>query len=184
MKKTIKKFLIRIGLRHPAKGIKISGERKVEILLSYRSPEITTLVETGTQFGTMIEACKNHFKEIYSVELDDNLYTTAVQRFQGEKNIHLYHGDSAQEMPNILSHISSPALFWLDAHGGGQINFGNSPIEAELNAIFNHTTKGHIILIDDARHFTHKDIRSIKRIAYTNNYRCVIDEGLFRITPI
>lgn len=183
MKKLIKKILVSIGLRHPAKGIKISPERKSQVVLSYKSPEMTVLVETGTEFGNMIEAAKKHFTEIYSVELDKNLYLDACKRFYGQEQIHLYNGDSAQEIRKILNHIVAPALFWLDAHGTDQITFTNSPIEGELRAIFAHAVKGHVILIDDARHFTREDIRKIEDMARANKYHCLIDEGLFRLAP-
>jgi len=180
---TCKKLLVSVGLRHPAKGIKISGKRKAEILLAYKTNDMTVFVETGTEFGTMIERLKEHFNEIHSIELDDTLYKDAVKRFQGERQIHLYHGDSATEIRKILPPLTSPALFWLDAHGGGDITFQNSPIEGELRAIFAHPVQGHIILIDDARHFNRSDIRKIAHIARANTYHCVIKEGLFILTP-
>lgn len=183
MKQLLKKFLVDVGLRHPAKRIKVSPERKAQVLLSYKSPNTDILVETGTEFGTMIDAVKTHFKEIHSVELNDDLFNRACKKFDGQKNIHLYHGDSAQEISKILQAITTPALFWLDAHGGDQITFENSPIQMELSAILHHPIQSHVILIDDARHFSRGDIKKIERMARVGGYRCVIDEGLFRLTP-
>jgi len=184
IKKLAKKALVSLGLRHPAKGIKVTQARKAEVLLAYKTPTMDTLVETGTYQGGMIEMLKKHFRELYSVEFDKNLYDAAVRRFQGENNVHLYYGDSAQEIHKILKQVTGPALVWLDAHAAGPINFKNSPIEAELCAVFKHPVKDPIILIDDARHFSRSDIRKIKKIANVNKYHCVIDEGLFRLTPM
>lgn len=183
MKKIIKKILNIFGLYNPAKGIKISQDRKAEILLSCKTPATEIFIETGTHEGDMIEVFKKYFKELHTVELNEDLYSAAVSRFRGENNIYLYRGDSAQEIYKILKNIKTPALIWLDAHASGAINFKNSPIESELRAIFGHPVKGHIILIDDARHFNIRDIRKIKTLAYANKYSCLIEEGLFRLTP-
>jgi len=163
MKRIIKNILISLSLYNPAKGVKISQERKAEALLSYKEPTTNIFIETGTFQGDMIEMLKKHFKDIYSVELDKNLYDAAMSRFNGEDNIHLYCGDSAEEIDGILKQITSKALIWLDAHADGDINFKNSPIEVELRTIFNHSIKDHVILIDDARHFNMSDIRKIKK---------------------
>jgi len=184
MKRIIKNILILLGLYNPAKGVKINQECKAEVLLSYKELAMNTFIETGTFRGDMIEALKKYFKNIYSIELDKNLYDAAICRFNGENNVHLYCGDSAKEINNILKQITSTALIWLDAYTDGDINFKNSPIEAELRAIFNHLVKGHVVLIDDARHFNMSDIRKIKKMAKDNNYSFLIDEGLFRLTPV
>lgn len=182
IKKTTKKVLVFVGLRHPAKGIKMVKERKAEVLLMYKTPVMDTFIETGTNKGEMIDILRNDFKVFHSIELNKVRYNGAIQKFKDEKNIHIYHGDSGKELPKILKKVSTPALIWLDAHDLGSISFKNSPIELELQAIFNHSVKGFAIIIDDARHFSMEDIRKIKGIANLNNYNCTILEGLFRLT--
>lgn len=181
MKTLIKKTLALIGLYHPSFGVKISQGRKAEILLSYKAGK-ANFIETGTHQGGMIEAMKQHFENIYSVELDDKLYDEAAEKFKGEKNVHLYQGDSAVKIREILECVTTPSLFWLDAHGSGEITFTNSPIESELRMILASRQK-HTIVIDDARHFNHNDIGKIKKMARQNNYRCVINDGLFHLLP-
>ena len=183
IKNIIKKAMVFVGLRHPAKGVKVSQARKAEILLDYKTPAMNVLIETGTHQGGMITALKKHFKEVYSIELDREIYEAAISKFSNEENVHLRYGDSAKEIHKILVNIAEPALIWLDTHASGLIDFNNSPIEFELRAIFNHPVKNFIILVDDARLFSVSDIRKIKRMAGANNYRCVIDEGIFKITP-
>lgn len=182
MKNVIKKLLIFIVFRNPAKGIKIKEDRKVEILLSYRN-EINIFVETGTNLGYTTNAMKNSFEEIYSIELDIEKFNQVVARFVDEKKIHLYHGDSGEKIYEVMTEIKGPALIWLDAHDSS-FDLDNSPVREELDAVFSHSEKGHVVIIDDARHFTMKDIREINKIARHYRYHCVIDEGIIRLTPI
>ena len=108
---------------------------------------LPVLIETGTQYGQMVNAMKNRFREIYSIELDDTNYAMAVKNFARQKHIHLLHGDSAVELPKLLKSISEPCIFWLDGHSD------ETPIMDELRAVFSHGPYKHVILIDDARCF-------------------------------
>lgn len=115
-----------------------------------------TLVETGTYLGDMVQAQKNRFKQVISIELDTALYQRAVLRFKHDKNIILLQGDSGQKMPEILSLINEPAIFWLDGHYSSGITAKGDkecPIFEELNAIFDNDKRNHVLLIDDARCF-------------------------------
>ncbi|MHA1768078.1 MAG: rRNA adenine N-6-methyltransferase family protein, partial [Promethearchaeota archaeon] len=114
------------------------------------------LIETGTGKGNMIQAVLKYFKKIYSIELSSELYNQARKRFLKYDHVKLYHGDSANILPEILSSITKPALFWLDAHySGGNTARGNidTPIIKELEAIFRASKYEHVILIDDANFF-------------------------------
>ncbi|MFX1338887.1 MAG: FkbM family methyltransferase, partial [Promethearchaeota archaeon] len=125
------------------------------------------LIETGTAEGEMINATKNIFKKIYSIELDELLYEYTKKRFSKDNHISLYQGDSTKVLPTILSIIKKPCLFWLDAHYSGGITAkGNleTPIISELNSILD-TKLNHVILIDDARLFIGKnDYPTIKEV--------------------
>ena len=116
----------------------------------------TILIETGTYMGDMIEAQKNNFKTLYSIELSVKLHKKAQRRFRHNKNIHIVQGDSGEVLPIILKDINDPAIFWLDGHySAGVTAKGDKdcPIFEELNAIFNSKDLNHILLIDDARQF-------------------------------
>jgi hypothetical protein len=57
---------------------------------------------------------------------------------------------------DVLRDLREPALFWLDGHySGGFTGMGakETPIVEEVEAIFAHEQKGHVLLIDDARCF-------------------------------
>jgi hypothetical protein len=116
------------------------------------------LVETGTFHGAMVYAQLNSFDSIYSIELSEFLYKKAVKRFKHSKKVHLYNGDSGEMLGRIVESLTEPAIFWLDGHySGGVTAKGKTecPIMAELTAIVNRK-QPHILLIDDARHFTGK----------------------------
>ena len=115
------------------------------------------LIETGTAFGNMVEAQKNRFKKIYSIELGVNLFEKAKKRFKNDSNVTIVQGDSGKVLPKILSEINEPAIFWLDGHySAGVTAKGDTecPIYEELESIFNSKKFNHVLLIDDARLFT------------------------------
>lgn len=181
----VKKLLASAGLMHPALGIKIGPEEKTAILLAHKTPALNVFVETGTEHGGMIERLQPHFQKIYSVELDENLYQKARERFRDKNMVHLLRGDSAVEIKKVLAELHEPALFWLDAHGSGEITGSNSPILKEVKAIFNHPLRGkHVIVIDDARHFDTATISALKSLAKKNGYRFAIKDGIFRLRPL
>lgn len=116
----------------------------------------TILIETGTYLGDMVEAQKNTFKQIISIELGIDLYKKAQKRFRNYKHINIVQGDSGKVLGNILKKINEPAIFWLDGHYSADITAKGEkdcPIFEELGAVFSSTPLNHILLIDDARLF-------------------------------
>lgn len=182
IKTLIKRALAALGLYHPSLGVKIHSPEKAAMLLAHKTPAISTFVETGTLYGDMIERLASHFKQVYSIELDPELHARAEARFKEKENIQVIQGDSAEKMAEVLERLHEPALFWLDAHAPGAITlFGPdaAPTGKELEAILAHPTKGHVILIDDARHFDLRSIARVKELARAGGYRFTIKEGLF-----
>jgi hypothetical protein len=117
----------------------------------------STVVETGTFKGDMVDALAPIARRIVSIELDDQLYAAARRRFAGQRHIELVHGDSAALLPRILGDLDRPAFFWLDGHytGAGSARTEiDSPILAEIEALLVHPVPGHVVLIDDAREFS------------------------------
>jgi hypothetical protein len=115
------------------------------------------LVETGTYLGDTIEAVKDLFDRVYSIELDATIHRNARKRFAKDRKVTLLHGDSGEVLPGLLTQIDQPCLFWLDGHFSGDFTAKGSldtPIMAELRYIGEHPLKEkHVILIDDARCF-------------------------------
>lgn len=156
-KETVDQYLeyLKMGTHLPAPHvIKQNNIRKYQELYQF-----ATLVETGTYLGDMLEAQKHQFNRLISIELGEDLYKKAVQRFVNDPHIELLHGDSGKLLKEVISTIHEPALFWLDGHFSAGITAKsdkNTPIVEELQTIF-ASPLPHGILIDDARHFTGRD---------------------------
>lgn len=120
-------------------------------MFGYRS-----FVESGTCQGDATAAMLPYVDEVYTIEAYGPLYSHSAQRFNGDPRVHLYFGDSAVLLPEILKDLQ-PSVFWLDAHysGDGTIQLDkDTPIVAELKAIACSTSVNfHAIVIDDARGF-------------------------------
>ena len=118
------------------------------------------LVETGTYRGKMIFAMRPYFDHIISIELADELATRAQQLFASVNTVEIIHGDSATELPRVVSSLDRAAIFWLDGHySGGETARAaeDSPLRRELSCIFSSPIEGHVIAIDDAHLFNGKD---------------------------
>ncbi|MHB8829802.1 MAG: hypothetical protein ACYC6Q_09795 [Syntrophales bacterium] len=129
-----------------------------QLALQYYSEKfgLKILVETGTYHGDMVEAMRELFNHIYSIELSKELYEKAKKRFKGEKHIELIWGDSGVEMERIMGKLDQPALFWLDGHysaGETARSDKDTPIYEELNHILNAKDRGNVVIIDDAHLF-------------------------------
>ena len=55
---------------------------------------LVTLVETGTYLGDMVDAVKNDFSHIYSIEIDRALREQAVKKFAKYPHVKILLGDS------------------------------------------------------------------------------------------
>jgi len=166
---------------------------KQRTLLTYaKEYGLKNLIETGTLHGDMVEAMKNDFDLIYSIELSNGLYNEAKKRFKGEEHIKLIHGDSGIELKNVINKINHPALFWLDGHySGGVTAKGNNdtPIYEELNHILNTKEKRHVIIIDDAHLFgvdpAYPSIEELNKFIKIKRpeVNIIIQDDSIRITP-
>ena len=150
------------------------------------------LVETGTYLGDMVEAMREDFDRIYSIELSKDLYDQAKMRFKGVNNIELIHGDSSNELGRTLSKINQPILFWLDGHYSDGVTargLKDTPIYEELHHIFNSKDFGHVIVIDDARCFgkfsNYPSIEELSNFIKSKrpNVDIVVQDDSIRITP-
>jgi hypothetical protein len=185
LKVYIKEKLASLGLINPALGMKIGSGSKAEHILKNKRSEVGIFVETGTEFGTMIQLVGSHFKKIYSIEYDRELFDKAKELFKNREEVVLLQGDSGVEIQKVLAEVSEPAVFWLDAHGPGKMTVKNPlhcPVEKELQAIVAHPVKGHVVLIDDVRHFDRHTIMVIRKLARIHGFTARVEDGLFIIT--
>ena len=130
---------------------------KHELLLDIsRSCPAQVFIETGTYLGDTVHALRRRFREIHSIELDATLCDAARRRFAGVRSVTIHHGDSAAVLPELLSRLTEPAVFWLDGHFSGGVTARgerDTPVRDELRCILRHPIEGHVVLIDDARLF-------------------------------
>jgi len=137
--------------RSPVRSPHLLKQRAV---LDYaRKFGLRTLVETGTYYGEMVAAVKNHFERVYSIEYDPALAQRAVGRFERDPRVKILEGDSAVVLPELLKSLAAPALFWLDAGywGWDQLHRDPERLSVEVESVLSHPVKNHVILMDDAR---------------------------------
>jgi hypothetical protein len=138
------------------------------LLARARKTGVRIMVETGTLAGDLVDAMKDHFGQIYSIEISHELAQKAQQRFRDNSNIRIIEADSAKALAELVPEIHEPALFWLDGHySGGNTGKGDkvTPIMEELAAIYASDQK-HVVLIDDARCFGNEtDYPSLSKLS-------------------
>lgn len=160
-KKLYSKYFRKEDVIHTAEnknGVSHLVKQKHLISLAKKN-NLKTLVETGTYLGDMLFMLDEYFDVLYSIELSDFYYQKAKKRFSKNKKIRLLHGDSSEELANVVEQLNEPTLFWLDGHySGGKTALGKleCPIYDELNQVFKSPFK-HTIVVDDARLFVGKN---------------------------
>ena len=165
---------------------------KARIVIEYGDRfGLDTLVETGTYLGEMVWKTRRHFRRIYSIEVDDALALRAAAEFRRCRNVTILQGDSASVLPGVLSTLHGPALIWLDAHfspGLAARGVRETALADELQILEREGPRGHVVLIDDARHLgsglfpSLEDVRaSLNRI--DPNYEVSVAEDVVRCVP-
>jgi hypothetical protein len=118
------------------------------------------LIETGTFLGKTPKALSSFFKQIYTIELDPQLYAAAKKQLEPYKNVTCLQGDSMHLIPSIIKKLDATSLFWLDGHYSGEGTAKGeiaAPILQELEAIRKSDIKEHVIAIDDISDFCETD---------------------------
>lgn len=125
--------------------------------------DLNVFFETGTYEGHTALNAARCFKEVYTVELQHELYLKSLHTLAGCVNTTAYHGSSPEIIKEVAPHIKGRILFWLDAHYSGEETAlscddreaaeAYTPIRAELAAIKATGISDCIIIIDDIRGF-------------------------------
>lgn len=117
------------------------------------------LVETGSYLGDTLRFMQGRFEKIYSIEIAEIFAIPLQNEFKNDSSIEVVLGDSSSSLPIVIQKISTPTVFWLDAHhsGGDTEGFGYVPIFAEIDSISNNMKATHAIIIDDMIDFNGKD---------------------------
>lgn len=122
-------------------------------------------VETGTYLGDTIFAMETKFDELHTIEIKEDLYANAKNRYKGDK-ISFYLGDSSKEMTKIVTSLNKNCIFWLDGHySAGITGRGEKdcPLCEELQSIMDNFTEKAVIIIDDCRDFDTKGWEGINK---------------------
>lgn len=156
-----------------------------------RRYRLRTFVETGTFYGDTVAAIRSQVDNVVTIEISQLLAADARRRFEGDEHVRVLEGDSGNLLPEVLNCLEHPTLFWLDGHySEGVTGRGDedTPIRAELAAIFAHAAgRGHVVLIDDARHFDGNEYPSLEEIAdlaRSSDYRFEVRNDMIRLTPV
>lgn len=76
-------------------------------------------VETGTLFGHTSIHAANWFKCVHSIELSTELFDDLPLEWASNRGIHFHHGSSQEKLPQIISSLVGPTVFFLDSHWSG-----------------------------------------------------------------
>lgn len=177
-------------------------DEKRHIIREYKNQYATDVfIETGTFLGDTVEAMKNEFAKIYSIELSAELAAKAQARFNEDQHVKIIQGNSGSILKPLLQEINAPCLFWLDGHYSSQVFINGAfvatatgakktPVMEELEAIFTSSQAGrHIILIDDARLFNGKyDYPTIGELenminAFNVKFEVSVQRDIIRMVP-
>ncbi|HMV14285.1 MAG TPA: class I SAM-dependent methyltransferase [Chitinophagales bacterium] len=119
--------------------------------------KIKNFVETGTFRGDSSIWAADYFEKVYTIEINEEIFTSTSNRPDRKPNIEFLQGNSKDRIPEIIEKINDKSLFWLDGHwcvgAGGKEH--ECPLEDELLAI-SKIGDNAVVLIDDARCFLGK----------------------------
>lgn len=144
--------------------------------------KLNAFVETGTYLGAGVACarCFGTLDEFHSVEIEPLFYEDAVYMFSRDPRVHIWLGDSKEQLPQVLSSSSlkdKRILFWLDAHlpkFHNNCNDGTElPLEDELRTIAEMRPRNDdVIIIDDLRLYA-KDDYEAGNAQFAANYNFV-----------
>jgi hypothetical protein len=80
--------------------------------------DISIAVETGTLFGDSTAKIAQHFKEVHTIELNEQLHLNAADRFAGT-SVNVHFGNSSDVLARLVPLLQAPTIFYLDAHWSG-----------------------------------------------------------------
>ncbi len=175
----------------------VTDQMKWDAILGYVNEyKCDTLIETGTNVGDTMEEMRHYLKDVYSIEIGPQLYENAKKRFANCANVHLIWGDAGEILGPLLSFLdpARKVIFYLDAHSrydetspAGR-GIGTS-VPKEVAAIARYRPKS-VVLIDDARLFTHKFNKdwpeltaTIEGIEALNLWNVELKNDMIRLTP-
>ncbi len=135
----------------------------------FNFPLTEIFVETGThRGGTIFKLCKK-FTKLFTIELCENSYNYCKKYAYNNNinNINFYNGQSQDLLKNIIVdelNNYNKCIFFLDAHVTGKqrkdtaVGEIDVPVCLELEIISKYFNNEAIVIVDDARCFSKKNI--------------------------
>lgn len=129
------------------------------------TPKTQQYIETGTYHGDGIRRVLGHYQRIHSIELSEKYALEAAAKFVSCPEVTVYHGNSKEVLPVLLSTIQEPVTIFLDGHySGGETaigdeivdGFSSAPLLVEIEIIMARPYDD-IVIIDDTRMFGRRD---------------------------
>lgn len=167
-----------------------------------RWPQCKHFVETGYGNGAGLDYALTfpHFESLTEIEID----SAKIRRdHQENPRVAIIGGDSGETLEVGTCGITSPILFWLDAHyapgfDGGEGRPIDYPLVRELAGILAHRPGHDVILIDDLNiyeahrgdHVPNPERAAefaalLERFAITHSAtRDIVDEGYLALEPL
>lgn len=135
-------------------------EQELEDIKKRGAPysEIENFVETGTYKGDSTIIAAKHFKNVYTIEIFEPLYTETKERCEKEgiNNIEFNLGDSLECLPNICKKTrENGAIYFIDAHiSGGDSGWNGTnrvPLFEEIDIVISEPIGPSVFILDDLR---------------------------------
>lgn len=114
---------------------------------------IQNFIETGTFMGATSFWAASYFKNVYTIEIDEDISKKTASNPKSPSNVNFIVGDSKYALKELMTTVKGRSFFWLDGHwcmGAGGKD-AECPLIDELEAI--KSSENPIIFIDDARCF-------------------------------
>jgi hypothetical protein len=115
---------------------------------------IPVFVETGTFKGDAAAWAGDHFEKVHTIEIIEELYIEAKERWKNKGNVEFHLGDSALKLNEVIKNIPAQTMFWLDGHWSPFVVHQDAkqcPLLEELLAI--SAKQDSVIFIDDVTAF-------------------------------
>lgn len=145
------------------------------LIKNFLTNDYKCAVETGTFLGEGVNELVKYFDNVYTIEINEDLYSKAVIKFKNNNKVKCINGDSSISLIELMDELNTKGkiLFWLDAHwsGDSSVDWNNSiwkgynintsyrgshidsysqvPLEEEILNIFYNFDNECIIYIDD-----------------------------------
>lgn len=139
------------------------GDLKIFELQNFKHNfDLTAFVETGTFRGEGTLHASHYFDQVYTIEIDEEMYNNTKNNLKHKSNIHFLLGNSADVIEELSNKINANTLFWLDAHFPGadahKVPYNHEkdphkriPLENELKSIHKNRVGKYndVLIIDD-----------------------------------